>query len=229
MAIRHHDSPLVRQKRILVMNRRDFVGREYGRRLEATMRKYDQPTPGWLHARWRDIRDDHKKDRTAFAMVRNPWSRVVSRYTFALHVAGNRGVAPRDVGGRRQFLDFLDMRHEWGGKPYFWHRAILGWYPQKDYVVDEDGELRCDILRFEHFDEDTMAYFGLGSPLGFRNVSNGDRAANRRKVSGRRDYREYYDAETRGIVEDWYRDDVEFFGFDFDGPATRNIWASGKE
>ncbi|MEK9698657.1 MAG: hypothetical protein VW270_22985, partial [Candidatus Poseidoniales archaeon] len=41
---------------------------------------------------------------------------------------------------------FLEERFVWGGKPYYWHRAIRGWYPALDHVIDEDGKLLSDTM-----------------------------------------------------------------------------------
>ena len=41
---------------------------------------------GFEHARWRDIHSSVRDRNIAFAVIRNPWSRVVSRYFFAKKV-----------------------------------------------------------------------------------------------------------------------------------------------
>ena len=41
---------------------------------------------GAEHARWRDLRKDYRNSFDAFAVARNPWDRVVSRYFFAKKV-----------------------------------------------------------------------------------------------------------------------------------------------
>ena len=92
----------------------------------------------------------------------------------------------------------------------YWHRAIRGWYPQRDYVVDEEGRIAVDILRLERLDEEAQHYLGLEEPLQRRNETHGA------------DYRDYYDARTIQVVADWYSADIEAFGFDFDTPARRN-------
>ena len=35
------------------------------------------------------------------------------------------------------------------------------------------------------------------------------------------DYRDYYTSKTLRIVADWYKADIDAFGFDFDSGATR--------
>lgn len=187
--------------RIVLAERRNLPP-DYADRLLQTMSAAGEHH-GFEHARWRDVRQDVRKKHQAFAIVRNPWSRCVSRYTFA-KVAGDRS-------GDKTFREFLDERHEYGGREFYWHRAIRGWYPQKDYVTD-DGVLRCDVLRLES--DDVQRYLGLNKPMQRRGVSN---------TKGH-DYRTFYGNEEYDIVADWYKDDIEYFGFDFDTPATRHLW-----
>lgn len=165
---------------------------------------------GFQHARWRDIHPNVQARLHAVAIVRNPWARVVSRYRFA-RTAVEYGKISADYIAD-SFEGFLEERHEYGHLPFYWHRAIRGWYPQADYVTDEAGELRVDILRVESMDRDVPRYFGLDQPVGRHNVSSGPR----------QDYRDFYTPATTQIVADWYASDIELFGFDFDTGATRN-------
>ena len=49
-----------------------------------TMKAYgERDVKGVEHARWRDISSHITDQHQAFAVVRNPWSKVVSRYLFA--------------------------------------------------------------------------------------------------------------------------------------------------
>ena len=59
-----------------------------------------------------------------------------------------------------------------GCEEFMWHRAVRGWYPAFDHVSDEKGEkVKCDILRFEHYNEDTKLYLGLLQNPNPRNVT----------------------------------------------------------
>lgn len=174
------------------------------------------------HARWRDFREDLRRDHRAFAIVRNPWSRVVSRFTFALH-ASRQGSHVLPKGW--DFGRFLDERFEYGGRPFYWHRAIHGWFPQVDYVTDEAGNLRCDVLRFEHYAHDVGRYFKMPVQFPVRNVSNGIEQGN--TVVGRVDYRTFYRPRQHDMVAEWYAEDINFFGFDFDSAAKRNVTYGG--
>jgi len=195
------------------------ISPEYTQQLLATMNKYGEHH-GYQHARWRDLKPSTRKGK-CFAIVRNPWSKVVSRYTFMMlaltpGTPGYNRTNANPTYSEKSFEEFLEERHIWGGKEFFWHRAIKGWFPQIDHVVDENGKLHADIMRLEKLNEDVTKYFRLGKiKLDTRNVSNREK----------KDYRSFYNDTTKKIVEDWYAEDIEFFGFTFDGMATKNIWS----
>lgn len=175
------------------------------------------------HCRWRDTKKSVRVEYRPFAVVRNPWSRVVSRWTFYQKV---RIEKPRykHMYKARTFEDFLSERHKWGEEPYYWHKACRGWYDQADYVTGENGRLKVECLRFECLNQDMQRYFNIDKPVQYKNVSNGDMRADRSGIDGRRSYREYYTNKTIQIIADWHARDIEFFGFDFDSGAKRNLW-----
>jgi hypothetical protein len=172
---------------------------------------------GYEHARWRDLKPSITSAYDAFAVIRNPWSRVVSRYLFAKKVTEVEKKADAPPGKYKidSLEHFLEERFLWGNVEYMWHRAIRGWYPQVDYVTDESGKIRCDCLRLEELDSVLKQYFKL---------PNMDRARN---VTGllKGDWQELYNDKTIQIVADWYKADIETFGFDFDTPAQKNYWS----
>jgi len=184
--------------------------RAYTRALAQTMKDAGEHH-GFQHARWRDLDPKVTGKLQAVAIVRNPWSRTVSRWRFG-QLAVSQGKASRSYVAD-SFEAFLEERHIWGNREYYWHRVIRGWYPQSDYVTDEAGELRVDMLRFEHLADEAVRYFGISAPVRKRNVTAREAF----------DYRSVYTPKTVQIVADWYREDIERFGFDFDTPATRNV------
>lgn len=212
-------SPDIRPK-VICATPNFHVSPEYSRELKRVM-DYHNEHEGYEHARWIDWNKDLREEYTAFAIIRNPWDRVVSRYVFAKKVMHYEGTQPLDYIDASSFEAFLDTRYVWGNKEYFWHRAIKGWYPAWDYVTDENDKVRCDCLRFEHYNDDIKSYFGLLTNPEPRNVT---RVKGKDKSGWGIDYKEIYTKETIQIVADWYKQDIDYWGFDFDTAATRNYW-----
>jgi len=200
------------------------VSNDYTKRLEQKM-KDTKDHQGYEHARWRDWNEELRNNHKAFAIVRNPWDRVVSRYLFAKKVMYLEKTQPSTYADTSYFKAFLEERHKWGSEEFMWHRAVRGWYPAFDHVSDEKGEeVKCDILRFEHYNEDTRLYLGLLQNPNPRNIT---RVPNDYGHTGYgRSYKDIYnkEKETIQIVADWYKKDIDYWGFDFDTPATRNYW-----
>ena len=188
--------------KIMVAGRGNHVSLEYSDTLKRTMDK-SKDHHGYEHARWRDWRADLREKHKAFAIIRNPWDRVASRYWFGKRCIEHDKKVPAIYADTSSFEAFLEERHKWGGKKYYWHRAIRGWFPAFDHVSDEAGNIRCDILRFETLETDLCKYFKLPAMTGPRNVTaygNGTGV---------------YTDKTIQIVADWYAKDIETWGYDF--------------
>ncbi len=167
---------------------------------------------GFEHARWRDVHPSISRNNTAFAVVRNPWDRVVSRFFFAKKVIEVEKKVDKSYADVSSFEAFLEERHKWGNEDYMWHRAVRGWYPAFDHVSDDKGNVRCDIIRFEHLNSDLCKYFNLVEMSAARNVTAINKGS----------YKDLYTPETIQIVADWYKKDIEQWGYDFDTGPTRN-------
>jgi len=213
MAIRHSKDLA---GRIVLANRRRLKSKAYADAVKEQM-QLKGGQPGYEHARFRDIDMSVRRATRAFAIVRNPWSRTVSRFKFAVQTRAGSAGTPIEIS-RTSFEAFLDERHAWGNVDYFWHRAIRGWYPQADYLLDEEGRLVTAILRQEYLGEELKRYLRLDSELERRNVSRASSGGE----SG------LYTDRTIQIVADWYARDIELFGFDFGAPASKNtLYAEG--
>lgn len=202
-------SELIRPK-IELAHAGNHVNEKYTRELNEKMISIGHKNPGNEHARYRDIKKKLRNSMIFFAIVRNPWARVVSRYKFA----------EKTREESFSFEAFLEERHQWADQKYLWHRAIKSWYPAWDYVTDEKGILCCDILRFDKYEEDVMAYFNVPYMTRPRNVTN------ILKGSNHEHYKSLYDKNSIQIVADWYKKDIDFWGFDFDTGAKKNTWRS---
>lgn len=168
---------------------------------------------GLAHARLIDIKPQIIQRCRPFAIVRNPWSRTVSRWKFGLLAIKQGSQPPGYVPDT--FREFLSTRDVYYGRPYYWHRATHGWYQQCDYICDENGNIMCDLLRFESISADVNRYFGLHRfPLKPRNQN----------ALNRSDYRDYYtSADMIDRVASWYDQDIIRLGFDFDYPARKAL------
>jgi|TARA_B100000085_G_scaffold117582_1_gene107098 hypothetical protein len=169
---------------------------------------------GYEHARWRDLNPSIVNANGSFAVIRNPWDRVVSRYFFAKKVIEVEKKEPVGKHKVDSFEHFLEERFEWGDMKYMWHRAIRGWYPAYDYVTDKEGNIKPDILRFENLNSDLCFYFNIPEMTRARNVTALNPGT----------YKDLYTPETIQIVADWYAKDIETFGYDFDTGPTKNYW-----
>ena len=204
-SLRHRTSPV--QGRIIQSHQTTTVDIPFTE-LERKQLTITGDHPGYYHRRWRDFKPKIIKNHQAFAIIRNPWSRLVSRYTFAMKKK------PLPVRPDNQsFEEFLEERNTWGNVPYLWCRAVRGWYQQLEYVTDTNGNIQCDILRFEHLNEDVTKYFGLNTEVPVINSSD-----------NKKPYQDYYTETTQQLVADWYAQDIDFFGFTFNGSATKHIW-----
>lgn len=191
------------------------VSPEYTAGLDAHMAARNEHH-GHEHARWRDL-SKSAQSMPCFAILRNPWARVASRYFFGRQVA-QQGKPESKNYTFRTFDEFLEERHVWGHEPFYWHRAARGWYPALDYVTDEGGEIRCDLLRCEYLAHDLYNYAGWVLPERRRNVT-----------ADTIPYRELYTPRQIQVVADWYAADIEAFDFEFDTPARRvPEWKHGR-
>jgi len=171
---------------------------------------------GFEHARWRDLNPNIVNPHGSFAVIRNPFDRVVSRYFFAKKVIEVEKKEPANKHKIDSFEQFLEERFEWGNVNYMWQRAIRGWYPAYDYVTDQEGNIKPDIIRFENLNEDLCSYFNIPKMTEARNVTALNPGT----------YKDLYTDKTIQIVADWYAKDIETFGYDFDSGPTKNFWRS---
>ncbi len=218
MTIRH--SAFLKH-RIAVSVAKNCINKEYVEAVMKTMRDLGEHD-GLHHARWRDLNEGYREKYQAFAVARNPWDRVVSRFLFAKKVIYVEGKVAADYADTSSLEAFLEERHKWGNKPYMWHRAVRCWYPAFDHVCDDEGNNKCDIIRFEHLNRDLEKYFNLGK--------EGKSMTRARNVTGlTNNYKELYTPQTIQIVADWYKKDIDFWGYDFDSGANKNYWNTTNE
>jgi hypothetical protein len=132
-----------------------------------------------------------------FAFVRNPFDRFVSYCAFMLRDGDVFQRQPREV-----------MRHLLFGEPPEHH--IL-FQPQASLLVDEDGEtLLAD--RVGHVEDMQGSYDAICADIGVPS-----RPLDRVNGSRRGDYRRYYDQDLIDGVAARYAQDLDLFGYTFEG------------
>lgn len=205
----------VLKDKIIQVSKNNHISKDYTTELERTM-KLSGDGNGYEHARYRDVDVALRKKYPAFAVVRNPWDRVVSRYYFAKKIIEREKKQTSSYADISSFEAFLEERHEWGNKDYYWHRAIRGWFPAKDHVIDDKGIVRCDIIRFEYLNEEIEKYFNIKQMTPAHNITF--------RSMPKPSYKNIYNEKTIQIVADWYKSDIDLWGFDFDTSATKNYY-----
>jgi hypothetical protein len=160
-----------------------------------------------------------------FAIVRDPWDRIVSDYNYQRKKSRGRNTKLflyRDTGGIRGFREWVRAaladphRYEpghWGGEV---SAGLHRWSPQVDWIT-VDGRIQLDfVARMEHLPED----FGtICRALQIPPVRLPRR--NRRWHSH---YSWYYDDATRELVASYYARDIAAFGYRFETSPGCATW-----
>ena len=168
------------------------------------------------HYRYVDIAHQVAGGLRFFCTVRNPWSRTASRYMF-----GKQNARKWNVGDpRREYMEnvsfeaFVKERRllpipEHPEQPWM---GPLSWFDQLEWIRDDHGRVVCDCLRVEHLEDDVSAYLNRKIVVPKENVTQ-----------ARYDYRAMYTTELIEVVGQYFSEDIEYFGFGFEGAAKRNV------
>ena len=132
-----------------------------------------------------------------FSIVRNPFDRVLSLFLFLQGNGKLRGWT---------FARYVDQLGQPGGYEYYGH--YLG---NCGYLCDEQGDLIVsEVFRFE---EREAAMSSIAAKTGCEELRKEGRQAYKTE---HKHYSYYYDAPSRQRVENFYRDDLERFGYRFE-------------
>jgi Sulfotransferase family len=160
-----------------------------------------------------------------FAIVRNPWDRMLSDYNFQKRKksSANEKLFALDEGGQtrsfRQWVEavFSDPFHY---EPRYWGAEVSSgmhrWSPQVDWI-SLNGKIAVDcVLRMESLQKD------------FENVRQivdqqlGELPCRNWKFHLH--YSHYYDESTRQLVGDYYVKDIEAFGYRYESRKFDFPW-----
>jgi hypothetical protein len=129
-----------------------------------------------------------------FAFVRNPWDWQVSLYHFGKQLRSHHQY---DLLNKMTFREYVDWRVNEDLKL------------QSDFVLSDDGEMLVDYVgRLESINQDfkeICELIGLNKnyDIPWLNQSNHS------------EYRKYYDSESKKIIRQAFRKDIELFGYSF--------------
>jgi chondroitin 4-sulfotransferase 11 len=135
-----------------------------------------------------------------FSIVRNPWDKVVSHYLYRVKT-NQTGLGGSAVGFQTW------VRRAYGERDTEFYDNPRMFQPQIDWITDHDGTVLVNFVgRFENLTEDfgrICSQIGIVAELPHL------------KKTDRRRYDAYYDDSTRQIVSDWFKEDIELFGYEF--------------
>lgn len=156
----------------------------------------------------RYARDPDFESYHSFAIVRNPWDRMVSCYTYEMKRAKagiglhrtNRQLLAQGI----PFLEYLTKAD--------YETAFLR--PQTYWLQNRRGEIAIkEILRFENLAED-FKRFALARQLPHCELPHVNQ-------SERVHYSTYYDEASAAFIAEKYKEDVLNFGYSFQHPAQK--------
>lgn len=141
------------------------------------------------------------RSKFKFTIVRNPWDRVVSQYHYR-YENNQQGIRDAELSFKTWVKAVYQER-----RPELINVYSM-FLPQYDWISMPDGEVAVDFIgRFENLAED-IAFIkrklNITAPLP------------RIRSSLRDHYSKYYDDETRDIVGDYFKKDIDFFGYTFE-------------
>ena len=152
-------------------------------------------------------------DYFKFSFVRNPWARILSEYRY------------RNYFKHRSFKDFVLNKMPKAGFDDKYRHVM----PQYDMLYDRQGNLLVDFVgRFEtlqqDFDQVCKKLLIEDSSLPHKNRSDKKSRDLKRTIKNllfmnkenqHHAMNDFYDDETRNAVADYYRIDIETFGYTF--------------
>lgn len=137
-----------------------------------------------------------------FAVVRNPWGKAVSQYRYMIE---KQKYLRKFIGMNRwtSFSKYLKLIQK---------KEHVQWMKQVDFLFDSNGNQGVDeIIRFEDL---TAQFERIARRLKINQTQLPH--SNKSKGNGRH-YSFFYNQDTVKMIEEMYREDIEAFGYQFEG------------
>ena len=161
------------------------------------------------HIRWSQYQKKNRKkfqEFFKFAVVRNPWDRLVSAF-FYLKKGGMNSLDKKWAEDNiQEYKTFDEFVKRWINQKNIFSYAHFK--PQSYWICDENNKIMVDfIARIETIDED---FLFLSNKIDSKQES-----LKKLNSVSRLDYRKYYNDKTINIVKNVYKNDIELFGYTF--------------
>ena len=141
----------------------------------------------------------------SFTFVRNPWDKVTSHYRYLIKT----GYFLKHFG-KLSFKDWVKRAYKNKDVEFYKQESPKMYYPQMDWITDFSGNVCINFIgRFENIEKD---FTKLTNLLG---ISPKLRHLNRTNMSNTMSYKDYYDNETKIIIENAFLKDIEHFKYGF--------------
>lgn len=148
-----------------------------------------------------------------FAFVRNPWDRAYSAYRYLKSGGWNEDDKKWNEENLAQYTNFDDFVKQWLTKENI--KKHIHFMPQHHFICDRNNKLLVNYLAyFETINTDfevICEQLKITANIGHHNANTVD------------NYLNIYTDETRNIVADIYAEDIELFGYEFNGIRLRTI------
>lgn len=141
-----------------------------------------------------------------FTIVRNPWDRIVSAYHFLKEGGFNNTDAVWFKKNLETYEDFNDFVLKWVCKENIF--KFMHFIPQHCFLGNEGKLLVNKVYKFEKINE---MYNDINNRF---NLNLFDLHKNKTK-NRKSNYRSYYNNNTKNIVANVYRKDIELFNYKF--------------
>lgn len=182
---------------------------------------FDKNINARVHTFWFDEVIDVKKgeypDYFKFTFVRNPWDRIVSCYSDKILHEDVTNYKYKNGVFRRYVRKYKHLFYR--GMPFEEFVRVISRIPderadrhfrsQRSFIIDENDNILVDFIgKFEALSGDLAV---LCEKTGLENMH----FFHENKSKRGKDYRDLYTEETKRLIEERYKDDIELFHYRF--------------
>lgn len=154
-----------------------------------------------------------------FTFVRNPWDRLFSAYNFLKKGGLNDSDKNWALDNLSEYSNFDDFVKGWLTNSNIY--SSIHFIPQYKFLcLPNSNELKVDFLGFFENIQNDFDYITSQLTLSHQPSLKHE---NMTRTNGKKiDYREFYTDETRKIVSEVYKKDIELLGYNFDNSSLKH-------